>query len=142
MATYVKTALFLYVPDTAKLIEQMVNNSFDSSVIPVPLKEFVNNPEQHLQQVNHVVIAAPLNGIKSVVALAMGYKFSIGLIPVPGQKELQACYGLPENIEAAMEIALQEDAPIMDVIRCNNKILLFKATVGRLQLIDSSSNIH
>lgn len=142
MAAYVKTALFLYVPDTVNLIKQVVENSFNCSVTAVPLEEFISNPEQHLRQVSHVVIAGPLDGIKSVVALAMVYRFSIGLIPVLGQKELQACYGLPGNTESAIEIALQEDAQVMDVIRCNNKILLFKATVGRLPLIDSSSNIH
>ncbi len=143
MESHVKAALFLYAPETEELIDQIIGNHFDSRITPVALQEFLDNPEQHLLQVNHVVIAAPLNAIKSVLSLAMDHDFSIGIIPTSGQKDLRNCYGLPRKTDEALDLALQQDAQIMDVILCNKKIIIFKATIGRLPLIDSKkSNIN
>ncbi len=142
MESHVKAALFLYVPETEELIDQIVGNHFDSRITPVALQDFLDNPEQHLLQVNHVVIAAPLNAIKSVFLLAMDHDFSIGIIPTSGQKDLRNCYGLPRKTDEALDLALQQDAQIMDVILCNKKIIIFKATVGRLPLIDSKRDIN
>ncbi|MCK5070841.1 MAG: TIGR00341 family protein, partial [Desulfocapsa sp.] len=141
MESHVKSSLFLYVPATEELIDQVVANPFNTKIIPILLREFLNSPEQYLQQCNHVVVAAPLDKIKSVMALNMGHDFTIGLLPTKDQKNLRNCYGLPKRTEDALEIALQTDAQVMDVILCNKHILVFKAAIGRLPLIDSSRNI-
>jgi uncharacterized hydrophobic protein (TIGR00271 family) len=142
MGFHVKSALFLYVPETEELIDKIVGNPFDTQITPVALQDFLDNPGQQLQQCEHVVIAAPLNAIKSVLAQAMEHDFSVGLIPTSGQKDLRNCYGLPKKANEALDIALREDATIMDVILCNKKIIVFKATVGRLPLIDSNSDVN
>ncbi len=142
MESHVKSALFLYVPETAELIEQVVRNPFHTEITAIALQEFLDSPEQYLQQFNHVVVAAPLEAIKSVLALAMDHDFSIGVIPTPGQRNLRNCYGLPKKTDPALDLALQEDAQVMDVILCNKQILIFKAAVGRLPLIDAFSNIN
>ncbi len=141
MESHVKSALFLYVPNTEELIDQVVQNPFHSQITSVLLRDFLDNPEQYLQQCNHVIVAAPLEKIKSVMALNMGHDFTIGLLPTQGQRNLRNCYGLPKKAEDALEIALRRDAQVMDVILCNKHILVFKAAIGRLPLIDSSSNI-
>ena len=142
MDSYVTTALFLYVPKREDLIEQVVNNPFSCRVTPVPLQEFLDSPELYLQQVNHVVVAASLDKIKSVIALNMGHDFTIGILPGQDQRNLRNCYELPKKFEDALEIALRKDAQIMDVVLCNKHILVFKAAIGRLPLIDSPSNIN
>ena len=142
MASHVESALFLYVSKTEGLIDKVIQNPFNSQITPVLLREFLNNPEQYLQQCNHVVVAAPLGKIKSVLALNMGHDFTIGLLPTQGQRNLRNCYELPKKPEDALEIALRKDAQIMDIILCNNHILVFKAAIGRLPLIDSSTNIN
>ncbi len=142
MQLHVDSALFVYVPGTESLIEQVVGNPFESKITPVALEEFVHNCRQYLQQLDHVVVAASLDEIKSVITLAMEHGFSIGLLPFAEQKDLRNCYDLPKKIDEALEIALQKDAQIMDVILCNKKILLFNAAIGRLPMIDSTRNIH
>ncbi len=142
MQLHVDSALFVYVPGTESLIEQVIGNPFESKITPVALEEFVHNCRQHLQQLDHVVVAASLDEIKSVLTLAMEYSFSVGLLPLSEQKDLRNCYDLPKKIDEALEIALQKDAQIMDVILCNKKILLFNAAIGRLPMIDFTRNIH
>ena len=140
METYVKTALFLYVNESEGLTERVVNNPFDCRIHPVLLREFLDSPYQYLQQYSHVVVAAPLGKLKSVMALNMGHDFTIGIISGPGQRNLRNCYELPKKFEDALEIALRNDAQVMDVILCNKHILIFKAVIGRLPLIDSLSD--
>lgn len=142
MESYVTTALFLYVSEREELIEQVVNNPFSCRVRPALLQEFLDSPEQYLQYANHVVVAAPLDKIKSVIALSMGHDFSIGILPGQDQRNLRNCYELPRNFADALDVALRQDAQVMDVILCNKHILVFKAAIGRLPLIDSPSNIN
>jgi len=142
MVSHVKKSLFLYVPDTEYLIKQVVGTSLDCQIFTVPLQKFIDNPGQHLPLANHVVVSAPLGAIKSVIELALEHNFSMGIIPTPDQKNLGTCYGLPKKINEALELALHQNAQPLDLLFCNNNILVFKATVGRLPLIDSSSNTH
>lgn len=142
MEPHVESAIFFYVPKTKWLIQQVVENPFSRGITPVALVEFLEEPEHHLQKFDHVVVSAPLDDIKSVLALAMEHGFSIGLITTPAQKDLRECYGLPVHTDAAIEIALQKDTQVMDVILCNKNILLFKAIIGRLPLLDSPRNLN
>jgi uncharacterized hydrophobic protein (TIGR00271 family) len=142
METHVPSALFLYVPDTEELIDHVVQNPFNIKIEPVLLQQFLDNPEQYLPQFNHVVIAAPLDSIKSLLALAMGHDFNIGIITTPEQRNLRNCYGIPKKADAALDLALQENGQVMDIILCNKQILVFKAAIGRLPLIDSPANIN
>ncbi len=142
MESHVKSALFLYVFETEELIKQVVENPFGSHITPVSMQLFLDNPVHYLLQINHVVIAAPLHAIKSVLTLAMELDFSIGIIPTSKQKDLKNCYDLPPKTDAALDLALQENAQIMDVILCNKQLLVFKAAIGRLPLIDAPININ
>jgi len=142
MASHVSSALFLYVPDTEELIGLVVQNPFDTEITPVLLQHFLNDPQQYLTQSNHVVIAAPLVSIKSLLTLALEHDFSIGVITTPGQKNLRNCYGIPKKMDDALDLALQESGQVMDLIFCNKHILVFKASIGRLPLIDSPANVN
>ena len=142
MEEYVKSALFLFAPESEKLIKKVTGNPYNSSITPVALQEFLDKPENFLEENSHVVVAAPLALFKSVLVLAMEYDFSVGLIPGTGQKNLRNCYGLPQQFDKALAIALQKDAQVMDVILCNKQLLIFKATIGRLPVIDSSADVN
>ncbi len=142
MESYVTTAIFLYVAEREDLVKQVVDNPFACRVRPALLQEFLDSPEQYLEYASHVVVAAPLDKIKSVIALSLGHDFSIGIIPGQEQRNLINCYELPKKFEDALDVALRQDVQVMDVVLCNKHILAFKATIGRLPLIDSPSNIN
>jgi uncharacterized hydrophobic protein (TIGR00271 family) len=137
MQNYVERALFVYSEDGANYVEPVRNNSFDVAITPVPFTSFTEDHETLLAGIDHVVVSGDLNATKQVVRLAMQKDFSIGVIPTPDQKNLAKGYGIPENFDQALGLALQKDAQDMDIILCNDEILLFKATIGRLPLLDS-----
>lgn len=141
MTDYVPSALFIYTEDSRYLLDQLRNNTFGVDITPVAFDGLMQDPEGSLENVGHVVVSGPLDIIKTVMDLAMKYGFSIGIIPAKGQINLRKYYSLPSQSRAALDLALQKNAQKMDLVLCNGKIMLFKATIGRIPLIDAATDI-
>jgi len=141
MEGYVDSALYIYSKEGAGYVEVIANNPFGVNITAVSIEEFRENQEEFLRDVHHVIISGDLDAIKWLFSLAMEYGFSVGLIPTPDQKKITKVYGLPDSPEENMEIALRKDAQPVDIILCNGKILLSKATLGQLPLLDSSQDV-
>ncbi len=140
MNEHVSSALFVYVPETEHYCRQLLENPFQVAVTHVPLAAFLEEPKGFLAGTGHVVFSGPLEDFKRIIRLATQYEFSVGLVPMAEQKRLVRCYDLPGQPEAAIDLALRSDGQMMDLILCNDEILLFKATIGRLPLLDVSKD--
>jgi uncharacterized hydrophobic protein (TIGR00271 family) len=137
MTEYVTSALFVHTEDTASLIEPLQNNSSGTRITPVGIDVLMQTPQKQLEGVHHVVVAGSLDAIKEILRLAVKYRFSVGIIPTKKQKHLIKFYDLPKNPSAAVELALRKDAQAIDLIMCNNIIMLFKAAIGRIPFLDT-----
>ncbi len=138
MNEHVDTALFVYAPEAEYLREQLLENTFKVTVAPVTLAAFFEAPKAFLLTNNHVVFSGPLEDFKRILWLATQHNFSVGLVPLAEQKRLSRCYDIPEQTEAAIDLALRRDGHWIDLILCNDVILLFKATIGCLPLLEGS----
>ena len=141
MSEHVDAALFVYVPETEHLCRQLLENPFQVTVSPLSLAAFLEQPKEFLANSDHVVFSGSLEDFKRIIRLATRYGFSLGLIPMAGQKRLAVCYDIPDKPAAAIDLALQRDGQLVDLIFCNDEILLFKATIGRMPLLDESSDV-
>jgi hypothetical protein len=141
MQGYFERALYIYSEESEKYVDSVRNNPFSVQITPIPFSAFMDDQGALLDGVEHVVVSGPLEVIKAVLRHAMHHGFSVGLLPTPDQKNLQKGYGLPEDFDAALGLAMQNDAQLMDIILCNQEILLFKAVIGRLPLLDSDRSI-
>ncbi len=130
-------ALFLYDINGEELIEAVKNNPFGVAITAITFKEFTKAPEKHIAGTSHVIISGDILSIKQLFKFAVQYQFSIGIIPAKHQKNLKANFALSDNLDQAITTALSEPDKKIDLIKCNNKILLFKATMGRLPLLDT-----
>jgi uncharacterized hydrophobic protein (TIGR00271 family) len=137
MTEYVSSALFVYTDNTTHLIKPLENNSSGTRITRVTFDALMESPQQQLEGVDHVVVAGPLDAIKKILRLAMKYRFSIGIIPTKEQKHLIKFYGLPKNPSAAVELALRQDGQTIDLILCNERIMLFKAVIGHIPFLDT-----
>ena len=139
MTVYVRSALFVYTTDTKPLSDKLQDNEFDTQITPVALDDLLQNPATYLENIEHVVVAGGITDIKAVLRLALEYDFSVGLIPDKSEKKLIKSFGLPsEYDEDIIDLALQDNAQPIDLILCNEQILLFKATMGRLPLLEAT----
>ena len=142
MTDYVDSALFVYTESTEFLAENLQNNLFGTRVIAIAFDSFIENPKVTLENISHVIVAGALSKIKVILSLAIEYDFSVGLIPTKNQKDLINSLDLPEERDSAIELALRRGSQAMDLTLCNGKILLFKATFGRLPLLDVTSDAN
>jgi len=137
MAEYVASALFVYTDDTKYLTKLLQNHSSGTRITTVAFDTLMQTPQELLEGVDHVVVAGPLDVIKEILRLAIEYHFSIGIIPSKKQKHLIKFYDLPKNPSAAVNLALRQDGQTIDLILCNEKIMLFKAAIGRIPFLDT-----
>ncbi|MGD9045071.1 MAG: TIGR00341 family protein, partial [Desulfobacterales bacterium] len=142
MTDYVTSALFVHTQDTTRLIKAVQNNSVGTRITPVEFDALMQNPQEQLEGVGHVVVAGSLDVIKQILHLAMKYHFSIGIIPTKKQKHLIKFYDLPKNPSAAAELALRQDGKALDLILCNGEIVMFKAAIGRIPFLDTPAKAN
>jgi len=141
VANYVDIALFIYTLETKHLIEPLQENSFGVKITSVAFDVLMEDPENELEGIEHLVVSGSLNVIKEILNFAMKYGFSVGIIPMNTQKDLIKCFALPRNKNEVIDLALRNSSQVMDIILCNQHIMLFQATLGRLPLMDSPSDI-
>ncbi len=139
---YADSALFVYTRDTEHIIDNLENNSFGVKIESVEYDELMKKPGARLENVHHVVVSAPLRVLKTVIQLGIKYKYSIGIIPKQDQKNLIDFYELPADLSEAIELALRKDGQPLDIVLCNGKVLLFKAVVGQIPVIDKPEERH
>lgn len=137
MSGYVPSALFVYGEESAHLLDAVNGNTVGADITPVALGSFLEAPERYVTDQAHVVVAAELADIKTILSLARQHGFSVGLLPSKSQKQLRACYDLPADPEALVNIALRDDPPVMDLILLNDQVMLFNAVLGRLPLLEA-----
>jgi uncharacterized hydrophobic protein (TIGR00271 family) len=142
MTDFVTSALFVHTQDTTRLIKAVQNNSVGTRITPIEFDALMQNPQEQLEGVGHVVVAGSLDVIKQILHLAMKYHFSIGIIPTKKQKHLIKFYDLPKNPSAAAELALRQDGKALDLILCNGEIVMFKAAIGRIPFLDTPAKAN
>ncbi len=137
MTDHVSFALFVYTEDTVHFTERLQGNTLGAEITPVEFNAVMEDPHTFLEDAGHVVVSGNLGVIKTILELAMTYRFSVGILPMDSQKELFKIYDLPRDLDEAIDLTLRKDAPILDLTLCNGKILLFKATIGWIPLLDA-----
>ncbi|WP_419174723.1 TIGR00341 family protein [Desulfosediminicola sp.] len=137
MGNRVDSDLFVYSEAGKGYHDRLARNSSGTVVTSLPMDTFSKNPEAYLRSTQHIVVAAELSSIKQVIEIAVEHGASLGILPLDDQKALVQCYGLPKNTQDRIDIALKSEHDQIDIVRCNNHILLFKGVFGRLPLFDS-----
>lgn len=140
MTQHFKSALFVFTADTDYLIDSIKNNSVGCAITPVEINDFIRAPQSYLRDTSHVVVSGALGDIKAVLRKAMQHDFSVGFLPTEKQPLLTRSFEIPKNTGKAIELSLRQNAQTMDLIFCNDTILLFNATLGRIPLLDAKSD--
>ena len=137
MASHVDAAVFIYTEHSRDIVEQVQDNSYGTSITAIDFDSLTRNPRDVLEEAGHVVIAARVPVIKTVLGFAREYNFSVGILPLSTQRELPRSYDLPTRLNKALDLALRADAPAIDLVLCNEQMMLYKATMGRIPLLDA-----
>ncbi len=142
MAEHVPSGLYIFSEEGQGNLEWVRENPYGTQITPVSIDTLRGNEIEYLEDCGHVVVCGPLAVIKEVMHFGMEYHFSIGFIPLPTQISLLSCYGLPKDPEEILSLALSSDPKDLDIVLCNDQILLFKGRIGRIPLVDYPENTN
>jgi len=89
-----------------------------------------------LSSASHLLVTGCLVEIKVLMDIACKSEISLGIIPLPKQKELMRTFALPSNLSEAVELALEPGEKKIDVLYCNETLVLQEVVVGDAPPLD------
>jgi len=102
-------------------------------VVYVPFEE---KDEHDLSGMTHLIVTASLTNIKAVIPLALELDITLGIVPKPSQKNLIKTFALPTDLKEAVVLALQPTEDKLDLLYCNQVIVLQEAVIGDAPPLD------
>ncbi len=133
---YVQNALFVYDGENATRIEELRQFKPDIDIRAQSIDHFLESAHNIDPAIEHLVVCATLAHLKAVIEIALQLDISLGILPDKDQKKLQYYIGLPGDEEHQVDLALQKNQQAIDLIRCNDQIVLFGARMGRVPVAE------
>ena len=91
----------------------------------------------------HLIVTGSMDDIKVVMQYAHEYNMSMGIIPLSDQKELKHTFLFSCNFEKSIDSALEISEKKIDLLYCNNALVLQEVVIGEVPPLDSfSSNME
>ena len=85
---------------------------------------------------SHLLVTGCLDEIKLLLAIAHQNDVTVGIIPIPKQKELIRTFALPSKLEDAIALALTPTEKKLDLLYSNGTIVLQEVVVGDAPPLD------
>ena len=141
MKEYVSSAIYVHTPETEHLVERLREHASKPLITPVLIDTLISGQQDELlTEADHVVVSGSLAAIRKVIQLAAEHGFSVGVIPTDKQKRLGRFYDIPSEVDFAIDLALDADPTGMDLILCNGLVVLNKATIGQMPILDAPAD--
>ena len=88
----------------------------------------------------HLLVTGNNADIKLVMDYASKHSMSMGIIPLPEQKELKNTFLLLSDFEKSIDSALEISEKKIDLLYCNNELVLQEVVIGEVPPLDSFSS--
>ncbi len=102
-----------------------------------PIHQLLQISHDHF---SHFVVCGTLEEIKTVFYFASQESMSVGIVPLPEQKRLMRTFALPSQIEKALVLATTSKEERIDLMLCNNEIVLQEVVVGEAPPLDTDES--
>jgi len=132
---YFPNAYFIYDENSKELIEKIESNKFDTKITSILIDDFIDDILNIGDEIEHVVISLSKDKIPEFLAIAYRLNLSIGIVPMPSQKEQIKSLHASSDIDENIEIALRDDCKGIDLVKVNDKLIYSQGIVGTVPLI-------
>jgi len=142
--SFVEKTLVIYPQDQFALLERVHSFAITHNIelIDIEEAEFLERPGHYCDQAEHIVVMVTDQSATQYIDLAKTLNFSLGLIPITLGGPLTSWFRLPKDTEAAIRLALEDDPEAIDVLRCNNEVVLGMLTVGATPFLNQRSSAY
>ena len=93
-----------------------------------------------LHQGDHLLVTGKVNEIKKVFAYAYEHQVSMGIVPLPEQKELMHTFSLPSRFQECVDLALSRCEKRIDLLYCDETLVLQEVVLGEVPPLDCFSS--
>jgi len=130
---------YLYDKEDEALVKSVTEYAL-SKEIALVLVDISKGNTQAFHEGDHVMVTASIDAIKEVMHLASLKGCSLGIIPRAEQKELKSTFDLPNELEARVDLALQMCDKKIDLLYCDDTLVLQEVVLGEVPPLDSFSS--
>ncbi len=132
---YFSKAHFIYDDDSKYLIKEVESNEFGVEITSMAIEEFVDNIVAIGDDIEHIIISTARETFSEILAIAYQCNISIGIVPIPSQKEEIKNLYVSNNIAENLDIALRKDSKKIDLVEINGELIYSQGVLGTVPLM-------
>lgn len=106
------------------------------------IKAFLDTPEAMRAIASHVVAVCDAQNAALIINAARKQDFSLGLVPAEADSPLIDWFALPANSAEQIPLAFKQDAVRLDVLTCNDEVVLGQMMMGKTPFLDGRSKTY
>jgi len=129
---------FFYGSVEEAYLEKIKAHLKESRVSFFPLSELVSISHAHF---THYLVSGTEEEIKEVLQFALMEHKSVGIVPLPTQKELMRTFGLSTKLEESLDQAMRPSDEKIDVLFSNGELVLQEVVVGDVPPLDTYDTV-
>ncbi|AKF24308.1 hypothetical protein YH65_02045 [Sulfurovum lithotrophicum] len=85
---------------------------------------------------SHLMVSGQLDEVKEAITYAESAGMSIGIVPLPTQKNLMRTFALPSKLEEGIAVAKEKAEKKIDLLFCNDELVLQEVVIGDAPPLD------
>ena len=132
---YFSDAYFIYNDDSKYLVEEIENNEFGTQVTSIYVDDFIDDIVAVDNNIKHVILSVLQEKAAKFLEIAYKYNLSIGIIPLPSQKEQIKNLYASDDIKENIEIAFRDDCQSIDLVEINGDLVYSQGVIGTVPLV-------
>jgi uncharacterized hydrophobic protein (TIGR00271 family) len=129
---------FFYGTVEETYLEKIKDLLKEARVSFFPLSELVSISHAHF---SHYLVSGTLEEIKEVLQFVLMEHKSVGIVPLPEQKELTRTFALSSKLEVLLQQAMTPAEEKIDVLFSNGELVLQEVVVGDVPPLDSYDTV-
>lgn len=144
MSEYINSALLIYPPHKEELTER-VRLFAAQHGIRIKLfsqSEFFSEPGRCIDYAEHVVAICDDSTISEFIDHAKVLNYSLGIVSTSTRNRINTWFQMPKKITEMLAVAFRADAKPIDVLRCNNEVVIGMVMVGDTPFLDQRSKAY
>ncbi len=136
---YYSRAHFIFDEASQSLCDAVEANEFGTQVSSLHIDYFIEHVDEIAMDITHLVISVSHDRISELISIAYRYSFSVGVVPMPSNKEqIKNIHG-SNDYHTNIEIALGDDGKFIDLVEVNGELMYSQGIVGRAPLLGRAS---
>jgi uncharacterized hydrophobic protein (TIGR00271 family) len=124
------TTYFLYGVDTQEDIDKIFKPLPEAASLHFEsIEQFLVEKKGTVD--DRVIVYGEVDEIKEVMQASFVYGFTLAIVAKPSQRYLRYTFEIPKDPQKALKTALEGEVKELDLIYCNDEIVLWSALIGQ-----------